>query len=808
MRRFAVLLGSAAPAVAAALVAYFIGLGLGSYIFGRLAPRFVAPLRAFGWLEIVTGITAFAVDPLLVAAPPVYSRLYAASGGSSTTLLALEMVAAITAVLVPAACMGGTLPLLAQFVAGRGRSLGVHAGGLYAVNTLGAACGALAVPALLLPWFGARGALAALVTLSLTIGIVAWTLAPRWAPPAPEPAIEADEQAPGGEARPGAAILLFAFVSGLVTLMTEALATRMFALVHENSIYSFATVLAVFLAGLGTGAALARAVLRRGVSAGALLVFGWAGAGGWIALLPVMFVRITGLDYVLGVDLWAHQGHLAGLAAAVLFIPTVLLGLALPSLMQKAGEAAHAGGPATGVVLAANTAGAVCGPLLGLFVLAPGLGLWTAVSVTGITALAAAMVAAPGAGPPARRALALVLAAALVGLVASPPAALPRMKVSSADRVLDVRDGAFGTVAVIEHEGQRRLKLNNFYLLGGSNAAGEERLQGHLPLLLHENPKRVAFLGLGTGISLSAVRFHPVVEAVALELVPEVVASARDWFAEVNLGVITDPRVHVRSEDARSYLGATRDRFDVVIGDLVVPWRRGESSLYTRESFEAVRRVLAPGGVYAQWIPLYQLSEPEFDSIAASFLDVFPRTTLWRGDFNARQPSVALVGHLDPEGLQVKTVDERMRSLAVAPDRTNPYLSHPAGLWLYFVGPLDPAAARLRDAPRNRDGNPWIELSGPGSQLRIAQGEAEALVGRRLSARLKDWLAVPVEGATMAPFDRDHLEWRRLGAQLFEASRLSLEGDNAAADALGFDALSQLPPALQLAVAGRTFPRN
>jgi spermidine synthase len=799
MRRFAVLLGSAAPAVGAALVAYFVGLGLGSSIFGRLALRFLSPLRAFGRLEIVTGISALAVDPLLRAAQPLYSRLYEASGGSPATLLGLEVLVSIIAVLVPATCMGGTLPVLAQFVAARAQDLGVHAGGLYAVNTLGAAAGALAVPVLLLPRFGASGALLALVAASVAVGMAALWLSER-EPPPEGTKVEADALLPG--TRPGAALLLMAFFSGLITLMTEALATRMFAQVHENSIYSFATVLAVFLSGLAAGAALARAILERGAPASTLLVFGWGGAGWWVALLPAIFVRMTGLDYITGGDLWSNQGHVAGLAFAVLFVPTVLLGLALPSLLQRAGESTGAGGPAAGMILAANTAGAASGPLLGLFVLAPALGLWSAVCATGIVALFAAIIAAREAGRAVKQTLAFGSLVTVGLLFASPPASLPRMKVLETDRVLDVRDGAFGTVGVIEHAGQRRLKLNNFYLLGGSTAAGDERLQGHIPLLLHERPERVAFLGLGTGISLSAVRFHPVIEAQALELVPEVVASAREWFAEANLGVMSDPRVRVRAEDARRYLGVTRDRFDVVVGDLVVPWRRGEASLYTRESFETVRRVLAPGGLYCQWIPLYQLSESEFDGIAASFLDVFPRTTLWRGDFNAGQPSIALVGHTGPQGLDVSVADRRMRSLTLAPDRTNPYLSHPAGLWLYFVGPLDSAEARFQKALRNRDENPWIELSGAKSGQGNARGEA-IMVGRSLWARFTQRLALPVEGATVASFDKEHLEWRRLGAQLFEASLRSFEGDDAAADQLGFAALEQLPAELQFAVTGR-----
>src|SRR4029079_10388439 len=119
------------------------------------------------------------------------------------------------------------------------------------------------------------------------------------------------------------------------------------------------------------------------------------------------------------------------------------------------------------------------------------------------------------------------------------------------------------------------------------------------------------------------------------------------------------------------------------------PWRRGESSLYTRDSFEAVRRALAPGGLYCQWVPLYQITEDEFDRLAASFLDVFPQTTLWRGDFSAGEAVVGLIGHTDVNSFEPLRVDERARALMANPDRSNPYLSHPAGLWLYFVGPLN-----------------------------------------------------------------------------------------------------------------------
>jgi spermidine synthase len=797
MRRFSVLLGATAPAAAAALAAFFVGLGLGSFVLGRLAPRMKRPLRAFAALEVTTAASAFAVEPILVAVQPLYASLYEAFGASAAVHLSLRVAIAIVAVLVPATCMGGTLPLLAQHVAARAQSLGVRAGGLYAVNTVGAACGALAVPALLLPSFGAAGALGTVAATSLLIAAGAVVLARG---PAASGAPK-EKATKGRAARRGTLVL--AFLSGTVTLALEALATRAFALVHENSIYSFATVVAVFLAGLGVGAAVARAALQRGARARGLVAVGWAGAGAWMALLPWLFVRVTGLEYLAGGRLLAHEAQLAGLVAAALLVPSVLLGFALPALMQEEGEAERQGGPAVGAIVAANTAGAILGPLVALFALAPSLGLWPAISLLGAATIVCAAISSRGGGPAARRTLTVSAVLTVLALAFLPPGSLPPLKLSDGERLLALREGAFGSVGVTERDGHRRIKLNNFYVLGGTAAAGDERLQGHIPLLLHPAPERVAYLGLGTAISLSAIRFHPARDVVALELVPEVVAAAREWFADANLNVLEDPRVRVRAEDARSHVATTRQRFDVVVGDLVVPWRRGEASLYTRESFEAVRRVLAPGGLYCQWVPLYQISEPEFDSIAASFLDVFPRTTLWKGDFNAGEAIVALVGHDDQRGLDAHAAGRRARALAAAPDRSNPYLSHAAGLWLYFVGPLDRGEPRFQAAPRNRDASPWVELASPGLHHRVASGQATAFVARSLKARLDAIASRPLAGTAAASLEAAHVEWRARGAEIWEASLLSFEGDNAAADRLALAALDRLPSEIRTAVLGR-----
>ena len=112
---------------------------------------------------------------------------------------------------------------------------------------------------------------------------------------------------------------------------------------------------------------------------------------------------------------------------------------------------------------------------------------------------------------------------------------------------------------------------------------------GELALALHGNARDVAFIGVATGISVSAIQSHPEVErAVAMELLPGVLRLA-DAFREENGGVLRDPRVELRLADGRNHLSGTDRRFDAIVGDLFVPWHAGTGALYTVEHFANVR---------------------------------------------------------------------------------------------------------------------------------------------------------------------------------------------------------------------------
>jgi spermidine synthase len=200
---------------------------------------------------------------------------------------------------------------LGQAVATGRRRLGISVGGLYAANTFGAALGALSVPFFWLPNLGARASFGACVAGSLFTGVIAWWLDPGEQQLAAatlakkKPGLKAIEIS----ASSLGALSVLAALSGALLFILQVVWSRMFAQVHENSIYSFSLVVAVLLVGLAAGAALARQLLRLGRVPRNLLGVAWIASGAVVFLTPHLFYSLTdGLSYLKGNGGWASYG--------------------------------------------------------------------------------------------------------------------------------------------------------------------------------------------------------------------------------------------------------------------------------------------------------------------------------------------------------------------------------------------------------------------------------------------------------------------------------------------------------------------
>jgi spermidine synthase len=818
VRRFISLFGATAPATSATLSAMFLGLAAGSLFVGKRCARWPRPLRAYGILEVCIALGALLVIPTLGLYERLYPAIYNGSLNRPLVFVAVKSGLAMVALFVPAFLMGGTLPLLAHaFVSTKGET-GKTGSAVYAANTFGAVLGALGVPFLLLPALGAERSYFVAAACNLLVGASAILLDRD----AQQQSIAREERrrtavqetrSKSSQSKPAWLLSSAAFLSGALVLALEVLWTRMLAQVHENSIYSFAIVLAIFLAGLAGGASLARALLLRKRDACKALGLSWVCAGVLVFVTPQLFYFLTGgLSYVNEYGAGANLMTLV-FAVSTMLPPTLLAGLILPLLMEITANArADSAGPLLGRLLAFNTAGSVVGPLVATYVILPMLGLWTGIALAGLLMIAAGEVWLRGLfrrrPTTARRASVFALLAAL--FVGASPLTLPRARVKrdGDEKLIHLDEGSHGIVSVVESPDDRWMLLNNFYTLGGTAFAVEERQQARIPLLLHPSPRRVAFLGLGTGITAGGALLPNVEKLVALELVPEVVKTAGDYFAESNLGLLKDRRVEVVNEDARVYLKASGQTFDVIVGDLVVPWRSGESSLFTREHFTTARGALAPGGIYCQWLPMHQLTEEQFKLITATFLDVFPHATLWRGDFFTDAPALALVGHTSPDAIDTDAVDVAAERLKPSTLPTTPILSAHGGLWLYLVGPLDPADPQFARARRNTESEPWIELLSPANNLNSKGTPSSPFVGEDLLRFMEKVRAAPLNNSPLMNLSPEHLRWRDSGAILWEASLLLSQGRESQADARAAESLAMLPPELRDLIGGATRPET
>ena len=801
MRRLTDLFGATTPATAATLAAVFLGFTAGSVVLGRRAEWFAKPLRAYGWMEMGAGAGALLFDPLLKLYDQLYPAFYRSLGGSPAGFLALKTLLAMVALFIPAFCMGGTIPILGSMADQGRRRLGVTAGALYAANTLGATLGALSVPFFWLPTFGVSRSYRICVAGSLVIGLVAWWLgssADVQAKTAPaRPAARKVGTTPNREPFSKGILALLAGLSGLLLFVLQVEWGRMFAQVHENSIYSFSVVLAVFLGGLAIGAWLSRALLQRGLPPRQILGYAWLGGGCLIFVSPHVFYALTGgLTYLQGSGGWASYGaKIFWLTLPTVLAPTVLAGMVLPLIMEMSGAADRPAGRVLGSVLGLNTAGSILGALVAAFALPGWLGVWGSIALSGTVMMVAAEGCFWNLAKISLRRLASI-ATLLILLGFWNPSSLPRTHLQpDQGETLDALDeGSHGIVAVVTKQGSRRMKLDNFYILGGTSSTGDERMQGHLPLSLHPAPTKVAFLGLGTGISAGAALLHPSVQQIhAIEIVPEIARAAQGYFHEENLHLGSDPRVTVVLDDARNFLRASGQQYDVIVGDLVVPWRRGESALYSAEHFAAARRALRPRGIFCQWLPMFQLSEEEFRIAVATFLDAFPRTTLWRGDFAPQQPALALVGQADDAAIEPRWVEQRLRELKK--DKGNPHLVHPAGLWMFWVGILDPNDPMFAQARRNSASAPWLEILGPLAHAGSAQ--RNLFVGRPLEAFLEKIRKQPLTGVPLQNTTPEVLRWREAGARIAEASLLLSEGKIPEGEAMMQRAVATLPAEVQ-----------
>jgi SAM-dependent methyltransferase len=137
----------------------------------------------------------------------------------------------------------------------------------------------------------------------------------------------------------------------------------------------------------------------------------------------------------------------------------------------------------------------------------------------------------------------------------------------------------------------------------------DRRLQEGYPIpyrMLRTPPRRVLVLGAGTGNDVATALAAGAEVVHAVEIDPAITALGREIHPDKPY---SDPRVRVFDDDARSFLEKTDQKYDLIVfGTLDSMTRlsalssvRLDNFVYTRESLEAARAVMAPDGGIAMY---------------------------------------------------------------------------------------------------------------------------------------------------------------------------------------------------------------
>ena len=414
------------------------------------------------------------------------------------------------------------------------------------------------------------------------------------------------------------ALAALVFAAGVGSLAIEICASRLLAPYFGSSTLVWANLIGLVLASLSLGYWLGGRVADRHprarvlgsiVLAAALVV-----AVTPFVARPFLDVTVEGLDEV-------SSGAAIGsffVTLALFAPPVVLLGMVAPFAMRLAMDDVGSAGSTAGRLYALSTVGSMLGTFLSTLVAIPLVGTpRTLLGSAALLALSAAFVLG-------RRWLVAPVALAALALV--PPGA-----VKPATGVLHEQESRYQFVQVRERDGVRRLYLNEG-LAVHSLWRRDTVLTGGVwdaflvvPLTLNYEPRRIAVLGNAGGtIARAFAAFYPEVRIDGVEIDPAVTDVGYRY-----LGMGDNPRLETHDADARPFLRASDERYDLIYVDAYhqpyVPFY-----LTTREFFELAKSRLAPRGAIALNVAVVPGDDRLADGLAGTLATVFPDVRYWQ----------------------------------------------------------------------------------------------------------------------------------------------------------------------------------
>jgi spermidine synthase len=673
------IIGSSAISLGVLLATFMGGLCLGSLALPRLrAARELHPLRLYALIELGIGICGM----LVLFAMPLVDYVYVAAVGHGLPAILFRALICAICLLPPTVLMGASLPAISRWIQATRRGVS-WLGLLYGTNTVGAVFGCLLAGFYLLRVFNMATATCAAAGINAVVALVSFFLVSRTPrqsamPDNETPSVSSPKPAEAPVAASGGMPIYIAIaLSGASALGAEVIWTRLLSLLLGATVYTFSIILAVFLVGLGIGSAAGSWLVRRVEAQAAvgycqlLLAAGIA----WTAFMLAKSIPFWPISPMLSTSPWyTFQIDLARVVWAIL-PPTLLWGASFPLALGAVASHGSDSAQVVGSVYAANTAGAIVGALAFSMILIPWIGTQQSERVLIVIAAAGALVVLAPLVWSLRSidgGISLAASMVLIGFLVWGVAAIPPdliawgrriMTSSGSAHVLYTGEGMNSSIAIsVWSDG-----ATQFHVSGKVEASTEpydmrlQRMLGHMPALLHPDPRTVLVVGFGAGVTAGAFVVHPEVQRIVIcemeKLIPPV---ATQYFGQENFNVMNDPRTQIVYDDARHFVLTTPEKFDIITSDPIHPWVKGSATLYSKEYFQLVKDHLNPGGIVTQWVPLYESDEDTVKSEIATFFAVFPNGTMWANTADGKGYDVFMLGQAEPMSINLDALDARL----------------------------------------------------------------------------------------------------------------------------------------------------
>jgi spermidine synthase len=683
--------GNTTDAVTVVLSAFMGGLALGSAWFGQRAKKDRSPERVLVWLEVGVGVSALMTLVGFQLMDHWFRLLFAQATSSTSEMLLFKLLSSFLVLLPSTFLMGGTLPVLCQWLVRLPEDTVSFLGKLYGVNTLGAALGCFVAGFFLMEFVGVTQSIRLVALVNFVLAGFFYLFFVRvqpWQALASRPNIVTQESLqPEKDHRSilPPLVWLGLFAAGMVGLSYEVLWSRLLVFKLKMTAYAFSLMLTTFLLGLGLGSLIISLLRRRR----------WMSHPGWLfglvqGLIGVFgLVSLKALGAIEGIEWFQHIGQLTGggswtqvlwaewvLAGFVMLLPTMLMGMTLPLAAQFMVGTTKTVGATVGSMFAINTLGSIAGSVLTGVVMIRVFGTQTtmvAISVFSLFSglLMMAVTAKDSSGDGAKRWLSgLLLLGAALGVWATIPGDLVHQyfniyesQMSRETTLVYAHEGIEGVTTVHEYpDGYRGISTSSVNVAGTHYThRTTQKLQAHLPMLVHPAAREVLQIGFGSGETSHLVTTYPIDRLDLVEISQEVIDTSTRFFRDINYGVVGHPKFFPIIMDGAHFVHLTDRRYDAILNDASWPGYVGCSALYTKDYFLRAKRLLKPKGIMTSWFPVGH--GRDFRVLLATFREVFPHVSVWMAMTHVNQHALVL-GSLEPLALETGSFLERFERFA------------------------------------------------------------------------------------------------------------------------------------------------